>query len=316
MGSMRGDSSWRSDSQSGRRRGRIGSGQLTRGNVLLLLLINALVSLFISIIVFFVFSRIMGYGRAPTLLEQSALATTTPVVSLTRDVSSIQPSTELSADQEEPGVYVVRTGDNLSLIAVKLGVTMEELMAANGIENPDWIGVGQKLVIPNPGGPSPTSTVPPVPTLTETPLPFDPPTPIFTESPTPTSRPEETRGAATAPPPPTPVSGDTPSPPDRDVSIDDIRGIGNLAAEEIVIVITGQVVDLEGWTLDDSDGNTFTLPSVVLWSGAELRIHSAEGSDTPTDLYWNSTESVWDNSQEVATLRNAEGQIMATYRPK
>ena len=313
MGSMRGDSSWRSDSPPGRRRPRVGSAQLTRGNVFLLLLINALVSLFISIIVFFALSLITGYGRTPTAQDQTAPATATPVISSTGDILPVGPSTEPGAGQEEPGVYVVRTGDNLSLIAVRFGVTLEELMAANGIENPDWIGVGQKLIVPNPGGPTPTSTVPPVPTLTQTPLPFDPPTPVVTQSPTPTSTSEETREAASITPP---GGEDTPSPSDQAVSIDGINGIGELAAEEIVLSNQGQVAYLEGWALDDKDGNTFTFPSVVLWSGAELRIHSGEGSDTPTDLYWNSTESVWDSTQEVATLRNAEGQVIVTFRPK
>ena len=43
------------------------------------------------------------------------------------------------------GVYVVQSGDTLSGIAAELGTTVEDLAAANGIANPDFISVGQTL---------------------------------------------------------------------------------------------------------------------------------------------------------------------------
>ncbi|HQZ86711.1 MAG TPA: LysM domain-containing protein, partial [Actinomycetota bacterium] len=47
-------------------------------------------------------------------------------------------------------IYEVKSGDGLGKIAEKFGVTIDELMAANGITNPDHIEVGQKLKIPPP----------------------------------------------------------------------------------------------------------------------------------------------------------------------
>jgi rare lipoprotein A len=43
------------------------------------------------------------------------------------------------------GVYVVQSGDTLSGIAAELGMTAEDLAAANGIANPDLIYAGQTL---------------------------------------------------------------------------------------------------------------------------------------------------------------------------
>jgi len=45
-------------------------------------------------------------------------------------------------------VYVVKQGDTMGKIAKNLGVSLETLMAANGITNANKISVGQKLRIP------------------------------------------------------------------------------------------------------------------------------------------------------------------------
>ena len=40
---------------------------------------------------------------------------------------------------------MVQSGDTLSSIAAELGTTVEDLAAANGIENPDLLYAGQTL---------------------------------------------------------------------------------------------------------------------------------------------------------------------------
>ncbi len=45
-------------------------------------------------------------------------------------------------------VYIVQSGDSLSSIADKFNVSLEELMDANGIRDPNLIQAGQELVIP------------------------------------------------------------------------------------------------------------------------------------------------------------------------
>ena len=47
-----------------------------------------------------------------------------------------------------PRSYVVQEGDTLAAIAQQFGTTVEAIQAANGIEDPDTIAVGDVLVIP------------------------------------------------------------------------------------------------------------------------------------------------------------------------
>ncbi|HMO60357.1 MAG TPA: LysM domain-containing protein [Roseiflexaceae bacterium] len=47
------------------------------------------------------------------------------------------------------GLYVVQPGDTLSALAVEFGTTVGELIAANGLTDPDALQVGQTLIIPS-----------------------------------------------------------------------------------------------------------------------------------------------------------------------
>ena len=47
-----------------------------------------------------------------------------------------------------PATYTVKTGDMLSSIAKRFGVSVTELVQANHLANPDALSVGQRLVIP------------------------------------------------------------------------------------------------------------------------------------------------------------------------
>lgn len=58
--------------------------------------------------------------------------------------------------------YVVKSGDSLSAIGARYGVSYQAIAAANGIANPNLIYPGQRLTIPGHGGtPSPTPSNPP-----------------------------------------------------------------------------------------------------------------------------------------------------------
>lgn len=60
------------------------------------------------------------------------------------------PSTETTDDDAAAGprVYVVESGDTLSEIARRFDTTVEAIVRANDISDPDVIDVGQELEIP------------------------------------------------------------------------------------------------------------------------------------------------------------------------
>jgi LysM repeat protein len=90
-------------------------------------------------------------------------------------------------------VHIVQEGETLSDIALAYGVSVDAIVAANGLANPDQIYAGQNLLIP--GASQPVATDTPVP-----PPPTDTPRPV---QPTNTPRPAPTR--TPAPPTATPV---------------------------------------------------------------------------------------------------------------
>ena len=51
-----------------------------------------------------------------------------------------------------PPTYSVEPGDSLGLLANRWGLTVSEIVEANGITNPNLITIGQRLVIPGRGG--------------------------------------------------------------------------------------------------------------------------------------------------------------------
>jgi LysM repeat protein len=179
-----------------------------------------------------------------------------------------------------PETYVVQGGDTLSAIAYTYGVSLEALMAANGIADPNVLHVGQELLIP-----------------TASPAPAEPPA---TEVP---STPAE--------PVATPVPTVTPIGPPL-VEIAQVLGAGDLSAERVVIRNRGGPATVEGWTLADAEGNAFVFPALTLFPQAEARVHSRSGTHTPRDLYWGRVAPAW-NGGELLTLSDAQGQPVDTY---
>jgi hypothetical protein len=86
---------------------------------------------------------------------------------------------------------------------------------------------------------------------------------------------------------------------------------GQRTREAVVIVNEGDEVALTGWTLSNPRGKVYTFGNVALFKESFINLHTTTGVDVPTDLFWNQTEAVWREGDEV-TLRRGD-EVIATY---
>lgn len=233
--------------------------------------VNVIVSAVVMLTILFLWNRVQE-SASPTPVFTSPVIEAASTSHAPAAVSPTAPSAPLQ--------YTVQAGDALGVIAQAYGVSIEDLMAANSITDPNMLYVGQVLIIPVGGLAVPTAAAP----LESSPI----VTPLVTPLPT-----------------------LTPSGPPL-LEIAQVLGCGDLAAEVVIVGNQGGVANLEGWTLSNVEGNTFTFPALTLFTGAQVRVHSTVGSNTPGDLYWGRTEPAW-NGGELITLRDAAGNVVDTY---
>ena len=92
----------------------------------------------------------LGVVAVRSALEEDNVATTTVTVTTSAETTTTkQPATTTTKGNKKNGkFYRVQEGDTLGSIAAQFGVSVEALQAANGIDDPDEILIGQVLVIP------------------------------------------------------------------------------------------------------------------------------------------------------------------------
>lgn len=98
------------------------------------------------------------------------------------------------------------------------------------------------------------------------------------------------------------------------VAIVGVAGPGKLEAEVLTLRNFGEEpVTLTGWTLRSAQGHLYTFPSLTLYPGGSVHLHTRTGQDTITDLYWNRTQAVWRPGDQVV-LYDTQGLARAFYR--
>ncbi|MCM8745387.1 LysM peptidoglycan-binding domain-containing protein [Thermomicrobium sp. CFH 73360] len=100
----------------------------------------------------------LPFNRAMPTVTPTAVPTATPLPALPIVTPTPPPPslrvptpTVVPAAPVTPGsgtTYVVQPGDTLYSIAVRFGVSLQALIEANGIEDPNQLQAGQVLVIP------------------------------------------------------------------------------------------------------------------------------------------------------------------------
>jgi hypothetical protein len=123
---------------------------------------------------------------------------------------------------------------------------------------------------------------------------------------------------ATEATPPEPVLLSTPIPtlaPDQVViAIDNVFGVGNLPDEVVLLKsLSATSLTLDGWKLEDGQGNTYSFPPLTLNKGGAVQVHTAAGVDTVIDLYWGRDAAVWKSGKQVTVLDDM-GAVRAIYK--
>ena len=177
-----------------------------------------------------------------------------------------------------PVTYKVRLGDTLYAIALQFDLSVEALMAANGLTDPNTLDTGQVLVIPDLESPA-----------------FSQPTPILiTNTPQPTITPNPDVQAPR-------------------VVIYGVEGAGVLEEEYVRLLNSGGEVSMAGWTIDDGRGRAYTFPAFTFYSTGAVHVHTQTGEDTTIDLYWGLDEAVWTPGKMI-TLHDASGLVLSTFQ--
>ncbi len=233
---------------------------------LLYLGVNVLVSAITVLIVLNLWDR-----RSPP----EFIPPTATIDVIAKVASAVPTLTPTKPPSPTPNTYTVRAGDTISNIADEFDISMEELMAANRLQDPNELSVGQVLVIPEIEGAvtMPDASESRYPEKTSTPA------------------------AAAA----------------QQVVINGIIGAGDLEMESVRLLNTGNEVSMAGWTLDDGEGNSFSFPDFTFYSTGAVDVHSRAGTNTTIDLYWGFDQAIW-TPGKVISLRNVSGILVSSFK--
>ncbi len=207
--------------------------------------------------------------------------------------AATQSAIRASGSQEQ--TYTVQSGDNPSTIAQSLGVMVDDLLCANDlgtVDNPQYIYEGQVLIVPGPGFVCRTRAV------------------EIDDEETPTPPAGSSSGQVAPSRTAAPTVTLAPTAENAQVAIVQVIGPGDVTSEGVVLENRGGLVDLQGWTLYDTEGNIFTFPDYRLFPGAGVTVFTRVGQNTPVALFWGQTRAVWQPG-DVVSLANASGVVQS-----
>ncbi len=79
--------------------------------------------------------------------------------------------------------------------------------------------------------------------------------------------------------------------------------------EKVILESTCGQINLNGWYLKDESRKTYYFKNLSLGRAIRLAIHSNEGKDNSTDIFWNSKTDIWNNDCDSLYLFDSGGNI-------
>jgi len=126
---------------------------MNRRHLAFIVTLNAVISLVIALAVVWVVELRRPDPEALTALATPmAVPAIAPTFTATPAVAAQpvdEPTAPTAAPAGEDNIYIVQVGDSLLGIATRVGVSMQAIMEANDLSNPDFIFSGQRLTIPS-----------------------------------------------------------------------------------------------------------------------------------------------------------------------
>jgi len=97
------------------------------------------------------------------------------------------------------------------------------------------------------------------------------------------------------------------------LEINSVIGAGDVEIERVLIRHVGtEEVSLEGWSLEDDQGNTFEFPALTMFSGGAVTVYTKSGNNTVVDLFWGLDTAVFSEGEQVLLL-DPDGNVQARY---
>ena len=244
---------------------------MNRGQLAFLVLVNAMVSLVIALAVVWAFearrpdpeelAAINTPRPTPILAVPAAQATATvdPAAPVAETIAATATPTPEPPPNVEEQVYVVQPGDTMLVIATRYEVSVDDILSANNLSDPNFVFEGQRLVIPVQGGATVTQSAP---------------------STEPTATPQVVPSGVSI----TAITGPGDLPNEQVILANDSDTPFSLQGWQL------QRVGGPAYTFSSD---------VPLFPGGSVRLHTAAGTDTSIDLYWGLTEPAWQSGVEA-----------------
>jgi len=202
-------------------------------------------------------------------------------------------------------LYTLVDGDTPFGIAQQFGADPFKLMQVNGLndETASLLQIGDTLIVPLDGCPLTGPVTTPVPTLAEG---------SSSAETTAEATAEATEGV-TSTPTLRPTLTLPPTATNAKVEIAEVVNAGQITSEGITIRNNGNNVNLKGWTIETSSGNTYSFAERILFSNGLVTVYSRVGQDTAIALFWNRTQPAFQPG-DVVTLKDNNGKVQGSYR--
>lgn len=69
-------------------------------------------------------------------------------------------------------------------------------------------------------------------------------------------------------------------------------------------------LNMTGWKVKDEATNTYKFPAFALGASMLITVHSGNGTDNATDLYWNHSTAVWNDQGDRLFITDSGGYLV------